>query len=108
MEGDGLRWYAAVAMLPSSVVFVPAIRRKASVQNGGFNGIVWEDTSVLLFGKESVLSLVVLTSHFEAGSFGTDLVILKRGQTTRTTPELAPLSPNFRTEPAGGRFTPYV
>ncbi|GBM28961.1 hypothetical protein AVEN_232051-1 [Araneus ventricosus] len=35
-----------------------------------------------------------------------DLVILKSYQMTRTTPELAPPSPNFRNTPATGRLTP--
>ncbi|GBM66184.1 hypothetical protein AVEN_246404-1 [Araneus ventricosus] len=39
------------------------------------------------------------------GYFGTDLVILNLGQMTRTTPELAPPSPNFHATPAGGRLT---
>ncbi|GBM29908.1 hypothetical protein AVEN_246467-1 [Araneus ventricosus] len=38
------------------------------------------------------------------GYLGTDLVILNRGQMTRTTPELAPPSPNFRATPTGGRL----
>ncbi|GBM85530.1 hypothetical protein AVEN_53130-1 [Araneus ventricosus] len=54
--------------------------------------------------------LVILTSRFEATRcyFGTDQVILNRGQMTRTTPQLAPPSPGSRTTPAGGRLTPYV
>ncbi|GBN57575.1 hypothetical protein AVEN_17322-1, partial [Araneus ventricosus] len=38
------------------------------------------------------------------GYLGTDLVILNQGQMTRTTPELAPPSPNFRATPTGGRL----
>ncbi|GBN23472.1 hypothetical protein AVEN_102900-1 [Araneus ventricosus] len=34
-----------------------------------------------------------------------DLVILNRCQMMRTTPKLAPPSPNFRTTSAGGRLT---
>ncbi|GBL97278.1 hypothetical protein AVEN_274625-1, partial [Araneus ventricosus] len=41
--------------------------------------------------------------HHE-GYFGTDLVILNRGQMTRTTPELAPPSQSFRATPTGGRL----
>ncbi|GBN47730.1 hypothetical protein AVEN_16287-1 [Araneus ventricosus] len=33
-----------------------------------------------------------------------ELVVSNRDQMTRTTPELAPSSPNFRTTPAGGRL----
>ncbi|GBM81151.1 hypothetical protein AVEN_226971-1 [Araneus ventricosus] len=33
-----------------------------------------------------------------------NLVILNRYQVTRTTPELAPLSPDFRATPTGGRL----
>ncbi|GBN07690.1 hypothetical protein AVEN_16648-1 [Araneus ventricosus] len=36
--------------------------------------------------------------------FGTDLVIFNQGQVTRTTPELAPPSPNFHTTLTGGRL----
>ncbi|GBO43439.1 hypothetical protein AVEN_241712-1, partial [Araneus ventricosus] len=35
------------------------------------------------------------------GYFGADLVILKRGQMTRTIPEFALLSPSSRTKPTG-------
>ncbi|GFV15338.1 integrase catalytic domain-containing protein [Trichonephila clavipes] len=35
----------------------------------------------------------------------TDHVILNHGQVTWTTPELAPLSPNYHTTPTGGRFS---
>ncbi|GBM69003.1 hypothetical protein AVEN_55430-1 [Araneus ventricosus] len=54
-----------------------------------------------------MLSLVILTSRFEAtrGLFGTDLVILNLGQMTRTTPELAQPSTSFHATPAGGRLT---
>ncbi|GBM88142.1 hypothetical protein AVEN_213957-1 [Araneus ventricosus] len=38
------------------------------------------------------------------GYFWTDLVILNHGQMTRTTPELAPPSPNFHDTPTGGRL----
>ncbi|GBN00399.1 hypothetical protein AVEN_257796-1 [Araneus ventricosus] len=40
---------------------------------------------------QSKFSIVILTSRFEAkrGYYGTDLVILNRSQTKRTTPELA-------------------
>ncbi|GFV92316.1 hypothetical protein TNCV_3949261 [Trichonephila clavipes] len=34
-----------------------------------------------------------------------DLVILSRGQVTRTTPELAPPSPNYHPTPPGGRLS---
>ncbi|GBM64625.1 hypothetical protein AVEN_28226-1 [Araneus ventricosus] len=44
----------------------------------------------------------VLKQH--EGYLGTDLVILNCGQMTRTTPELAPPSPNFRATPTGGRL----
>ncbi|GBM24571.1 hypothetical protein AVEN_6529-1 [Araneus ventricosus] len=47
-------------------------------------------------------SLVTLTSRVlkqHDDYFGTDLVIVSHGQMTRTTPELAPSSPNFRTSP---------
>ncbi|GBO40477.1 hypothetical protein AVEN_130492-1 [Araneus ventricosus] len=45
-------------------------------------------------------------SRFEGHEdyLGTDLVILNRGQMTRTTPELTPPSPSFRATPAGGRL----
>ncbi|GFV61456.1 hypothetical protein TNCV_2937981 [Trichonephila clavipes] len=33
------------------------------------------------------------------------LVIFNHGQVTRTTPELAPSSPNFDTTPTGGRLS---
>ncbi|GBM26191.1 hypothetical protein AVEN_197009-1 [Araneus ventricosus] len=39
------------------------------------------------------------------GYFGTNFVTLNRGQMTRTTPELEPPCPNFRTPPAGGCLT---
>ncbi|GBM17578.1 hypothetical protein AVEN_80881-1 [Araneus ventricosus] len=38
------------------------------------------------------------------GYFGTDFVILNHSQMTRTTPELAPPSPNFHATPMGGRL----
>ncbi|GBM32642.1 hypothetical protein AVEN_89640-1 [Araneus ventricosus] len=44
----------------------------------------------------------VLKQH--EGYLGTDLVILNRGQMTRTTPELASPSPNFRATPTRGRL----
>ncbi|GFV89514.1 hypothetical protein TNCV_4153291 [Trichonephila clavipes] len=40
-----------------------------------------------------------------SGAFGNDLVILNHGQVTRTTPELAPSSPNYHTTSTGGRFS---
>ncbi|GBO02126.1 hypothetical protein AVEN_154094-1 [Araneus ventricosus] len=54
-----------------------------------------------------MFSLVILRSRFEQheGYFGTNLVILNLGQMTRTTPELAPPSPNFHATPTGGRLT---
>ncbi|GFU64812.1 hypothetical protein TNCV_271971 [Trichonephila clavipes] len=39
------------------------------------------------------------------GLLTTDHVILNHGQVTWTTPELAPLSPNYHTTPTGGRFS---
>ncbi|GFV43781.1 hypothetical protein TNCV_4609391 [Trichonephila clavipes] len=42
-----------------------------------------------------------LTSHCSA-TRATDLVILIHAQVTRTTPELAPSSPNFHSTPTGG------
>ncbi|GFY04613.1 hypothetical protein TNCV_4416961 [Trichonephila clavipes] len=39
------------------------------------------------------------------GLLATDLVILNHGQITRTTPELAPPSPNFHTTPTLGRLS---
>ncbi|GBN73184.1 hypothetical protein AVEN_236881-1 [Araneus ventricosus] len=58
----------------------------------------------------SSYSLAIFTSRFEATgrimlayNFGTDLVILNRGQMTRTTLELAPSTPNSHTTPLGGR-----
>ncbi|GFU91501.1 hypothetical protein TNCV_2542691 [Trichonephila clavipes] len=39
------------------------------------------------------------------GLLATDLVILNHGQVTKTTPKLAPSSPNFRTIPTGGRLS---
>ncbi|GBL85951.1 hypothetical protein AVEN_63254-1 [Araneus ventricosus] len=38
------------------------------------------------------------------GYFGTDLVILNRGQMTKATPELAASSPSFHSTPAGGHL----
>ncbi|GBN57176.1 hypothetical protein AVEN_158016-1 [Araneus ventricosus] len=38
------------------------------------------------------------------GYFGTDLVILNRGQMTETTPELAPRSPSFHATPTLGHL----
>ncbi|GFV77003.1 hypothetical protein TNCV_690731 [Trichonephila clavipes] len=47
---------------------------------------------------------LLLTSHCLAtrGLLATDHVILNHGQVTRTTPELAPPSPNYHTTPTGG------
>ncbi|GBN70274.1 hypothetical protein AVEN_210026-1 [Araneus ventricosus] len=47
-------------------------------------------------------AVVILKFRFEATRrlFRKDLVILKSSQTTRTTPEMAPFSPNFRTTPS--------
>ncbi|GBL78685.1 hypothetical protein AVEN_65254-1 [Araneus ventricosus] len=45
----------------------------------------------------------VLKQH--EGDFGTDSVILNRGQMTRTTPEPESLSPNFQAIPAEGYLT---
>ncbi|GFS59136.1 hypothetical protein TNCV_70131 [Trichonephila clavipes] len=43
------------------------------------------------------------------GFLTTDFVILNHGQVTRTTPELAPRSPNYHTTPTGGRVSlPYT
>ncbi|GBM92229.1 hypothetical protein AVEN_160501-1, partial [Araneus ventricosus] len=42
------------------------------------------------------------------GYFGVDLVTLNHSEMTRTTPELASLSPSFRTTPAVGRLVSYV
>ncbi|GBM62133.1 hypothetical protein AVEN_207622-1 [Araneus ventricosus] len=55
-------------------------------------------------------SFVALTYRFEAtrGLFWTDLVILNRGQMTRTTPDLELPSPNFHATAAGGRLAFYV
>ncbi|GFT06470.1 uncharacterized protein TNCV_3356031 [Trichonephila clavipes] len=39
------------------------------------------------------------------GLLTTDHVILNHGQVTRTTPELAPPSPNYHTTPTGGRLS---
>ncbi|GBN65168.1 hypothetical protein AVEN_63678-1, partial [Araneus ventricosus] len=39
--------------------------------------------------------------------FWINVVILNRGQMTRTTPELAPPSPDFRITPEGERLAPY-
>ncbi|GBO15086.1 hypothetical protein AVEN_237407-1 [Araneus ventricosus] len=58
--------------------------------------------------EEEYQKLQVEESDIRSGDFGTDLVILNCGQMTRTTPDLAPPSPNFRTTPAGGRLAPYV
>ncbi|GBM58500.1 hypothetical protein AVEN_212753-1 [Araneus ventricosus] len=56
--------------------------------------------------SETSLFVKGLTSRFEAtrGLFWKDLVILNRGQMTRTTPELAPASRSFRATPARGRL----
>ncbi|GBN63813.1 hypothetical protein AVEN_190365-1 [Araneus ventricosus] len=48
---------------------------------------------------------LVISVNQHEGYFGTDLVILNLGQMTRTTPELAPPSPNFHATPTGGRLT---
>ncbi|GFX41269.1 hypothetical protein TNCV_2219671 [Trichonephila clavipes] len=54
-----------------------------------------------------LLSEGILTSHCSAtrGFLATDLVILNHGQVTRTTPELATLSPNYHTTPMGRRLS---
>ncbi|GFW33520.1 hypothetical protein TNCV_2210551 [Trichonephila clavipes] len=39
------------------------------------------------------------------GLLATDHVIFNHGQVTWTTPEMAPLSPNYHTTPRGGRFS---
>ncbi|GFU79737.1 hypothetical protein TNCV_3133151 [Trichonephila clavipes] len=38
----------------------------------------------------------------------TDLIILNHGQVAKTTPELAPRSPNFQTTPEPGRLNIYI
>ncbi|GBM29902.1 hypothetical protein AVEN_246462-1 [Araneus ventricosus] len=56
------------------------------------------------------MSLVISKSRFDVqfrhvdGNLWTDVIILNRGQVTRTTLELAPPYPNFRSTPAGGRL----
>ncbi|GFX38732.1 uncharacterized protein TNCV_1170621 [Trichonephila clavipes] len=52
------------------------------------------------------VSELILTSHCSAtrGLLATDHVILNHGQVTWTTPELAPLSPNYHTTRTGKRF----
>ncbi|GFW73004.1 hypothetical protein TNCV_831251 [Trichonephila clavipes] len=45
-------------------------------------------------------------SQTTRGFWATDLAILNLGQVTRTTPELAAPSPNYRTNPTGGRLSP--
>ncbi|GBM66348.1 hypothetical protein AVEN_227814-1 [Araneus ventricosus] len=54
--------------------------------------------------KVRCINVPILKQH--EGYFRADLVILNLGQMTRTTPELAPPLPNFRTTPTGGRLTP--
>ncbi|GFV93408.1 hypothetical protein TNCV_1987241 [Trichonephila clavipes] len=44
-------------------------------------------------------------SEATRGHLATDLVILNHGQVTKTTPELAPHSPNYHTTPTGGRLS---
>ncbi|GBL72308.1 hypothetical protein AVEN_88537-1, partial [Araneus ventricosus] len=54
---------------------------------------------------------LIITSSFwkqHEGYFGMDIIILNLGQMTRTAPELAMPSPNFRTPPAGKGLTSYV
>ncbi|GBN01074.1 hypothetical protein AVEN_3627-1 [Araneus ventricosus] len=51
-----------------------------------------------------ILASELSQSKQHEGYLGTDLVILNLGQMTRTTPDLTPPSPNFRTTPTGGRL----
>ncbi|GBN71404.1 hypothetical protein AVEN_90135-1 [Araneus ventricosus] len=71
---------------------VVAKGEKATEDNGFFGRICVTDFKRIRLGK-----------HHES-YFGTDLVILNHGQMTRTTPELAPFSPNFHATPTGGRL----
>ncbi|GBM09915.1 hypothetical protein AVEN_86803-1 [Araneus ventricosus] len=69
---------------------------------GGFL-VEW---SLKPYHKTIAASFANIDEHGQhEGNFGKDLVILNRGQMTRTTPELAPpLSPNFHATPTGGRL----
>ncbi|GBN91626.1 hypothetical protein AVEN_167652-1 [Araneus ventricosus] len=66
--------------------------------------LIW----VAIINKGSFqFSLVILTSHLETtqGLFWGGTRNFELSQMTRTTPELVPLSPNFRTIPAGECLT---
>ncbi|GBO37013.1 hypothetical protein AVEN_240801-1 [Araneus ventricosus] len=60
------------------------------------------DSKSIGVSPHSYINVPFLKQH--EGYFGTDLVILNLGQMTRTTPGLAPPSPNFHATPAGGRL----
>ncbi|GBN38764.1 hypothetical protein AVEN_47561-1 [Araneus ventricosus] len=74
---------------PSTLIRIRAARMKATEND------------------ESFPTRVILSSRFEATrrQFWDGPRNLNLGQMTRTTPELAPLSPNFHATPTGGRLT---
>ncbi|GFT33108.1 hypothetical protein TNCV_1264701 [Trichonephila clavipes] len=65
----------------------------AHITNHNFNPDGWSE--LLLTSQYSVTRELLAT----------DLIIQNHGQVTRTTPELALPSPNFYTQPTGGRLS---
>ncbi|GFX10750.1 hypothetical protein TNCV_3928901 [Trichonephila clavipes] len=69
--------------------------------------LVQDTTERLSTSEEEIFIDFTSSEKLKAtrGLLATDHVILNRGQGTWTTPELAPLSPNYHTTPTGGRFS---